>query len=109
MAQWIAIADEVGLRERRMQPYPKVASCESRPSFHSGEPWPKTRVMSPVGSTPYTRAPDACAIVSGAVSVTPVPVAPAVPTLAIVAVSRRRAGVDRQDLSGRHRCDRRRP
>ena len=26
------------------------AICESRPSFHSGEPSPKTFVMSPVGS-----------------------------------------------------------
>ena len=104
-AQWIAIPTK-SVCARLNAADPKVASCESRPSFHSGDPWPKTRVMSPVGSTPYTRAPVACAIVSGAVSVTPVPVAPAVPTLAIGRGLRRRAGVDRQDLAGRHRCDR---
>ena len=45
--------------------------------------------MSPAGSVPKTRAPEACAFVSPAVSVSPVPVAPRVPTVAIVAVSSR--------------------
>ena len=29
---------------------PLGAICDARPSFHSGEPAPKTFVMSPVGS-----------------------------------------------------------
>src|SRR5712691_10886171 len=66
------------------------AICESLPSFHSGEPSPNTFVMSPAGSVavgPYTGTPLACAFARGAVKVIPVPAAPAVPTLAIVADS----------------------
>src|SRR5262249_27332979 len=55
-------------------------------SIHSGEPAPKTFVMSPVGSAAYTvtALPLACAFVSGAVRLTVVPT-----IVEIVAVSAR--------------------
>src|SRR5262249_5304658 len=48
---------------------PDGAVCDALPSFHSGELTPKIVVMSPVGSVdvgPYTVAPVACELASGA-------------------------------------------
>src|SRR5215469_15666456 len=69
---------------------PELAVWDALPSFHSGDPSPNTVVRSPVGSVdvgPYTITPDACAFVSGAVRVSPVPFAPPVPCVRIVADS----------------------
>ena len=43
---------------RETLPVPSGASCDALPSFHSGDPWPKIVVMSPVGSTAITCVPD---------------------------------------------------
>src|SRR5262245_42338868 len=85
-AQWIAMPTRsVWASVRAAEP--AGASCESRASFQASEPSPKSDVTSPVGSVLNTRAPAACACVSGAVRVSPVPVAPAVPTVATTADS----------------------
>ena len=49
-AQWIAIPTKSVCASARAA-VPDGATCESRPSVHSGEPAPNTRVMSPEGST----------------------------------------------------------
>src|SRR2546423_117204 len=82
-AQWMAMPTKSVSAFARAA-VAKGAICESRPSFHSGEPSPNTFVMSPAGSVavgPYTVTPLAWAFASGAARLMPVPVAPAVPTL----------------------------
>ena len=48
-AQWIAMPTKSVCASARAA-VPDGAICEPRPSVHSGEPAPKTFVMSPVGS-----------------------------------------------------------
>ena len=86
--QWIVYPTKsVCARLRAAVPGGEIWDSASLDPF--GEPAPKTLVMSPVGSVAVTLTwlPLACALVSGAVRTTPVPAAPAVPTLAIVASS----------------------
>src|SRR5262249_53414564 len=86
LAQWIATPTR-SVNARLRAAVFAGAGCESRSSFDASEPSPKSDVTSPVGSVLKIRAPAACACVSGAVRVRPVPVAPAVPTAATTADS----------------------